>query len=220
MKPLLGLAARLAAIPVPIVMVCTLTTALRAQPTLKITSPADGTVVSSGQTLVVKVGAAPAAFQRVLVVGDDPIGESQILTSPPYEFQLQIPSDIDSGTYSLTAVGIIRIGSPVYSDPITVDIERPDSPQRLRSALSTLGFDYVGDNITLVVTGFFADGSRVDLTHSTLTKYTSDTPTVATVDDQGLVTGTAPGSAKITIRNGDAIVLVPVTVPNKRSPAK
>ena len=189
-----------------------------APPTVRITSPLDGAVVNSGQTLVVTVDATPGAFQWVSVGGDDPLGVFQALAAPPYQFTITIRPDIPSGTYGLFATGVIQPGNLVDSDPIHIDIERADSPQQLEPQFRTLGFAYVGDDDPFVVTGIFADGSRVDLTHSMRTRYKSSNPSVVTVNSDGMVTAVGPGSARLIIRNGSAKVVVPVTVPNERPP--
>jgi len=64
-----------------------------AQATLQITSPADGTLVSPGQTITVTVSASPGGvFTGVGVGGEGPIALSQLLTVPPYQFAVKIPS--------------------------------------------------------------------------------------------------------------------------------
>ncbi len=196
----------------PLIILC-ISVALQAQPSLRITSPTDGTVFNPGQTIPVMVNAAPATFQTVIVAGDLPLGFSQILTAPPYQFQMPIPSNINAGPYTLTAIGITQQGgNAVYSDPVTVPIERPDSPQSLNTDLS-LTFEYIGDSVALAVTGSFADGSTVSLTRSTLTTYISDNPLVATVDANGVVTAVGPGSCNLRISNAGASTTVPVSVP-------
>lgn len=188
----------------------------RASPTVTITSPDDGAVVEPGQTIVVRVDATPGVFRFVQLIAQAPLRYDQALNAPPYEFQLHVPSDIASGVCALTAVGSIQSGVRVYSRAIHLDVERSDSPKRLKSALSTLGFDYVGDDGSLIVTGVFPDGSSADLTRSRLTKYTSDNPSVATVDARGVVTAVGPGHAKVTIQNGDQTLVVPVAVSSQR----
>ncbi|MGA3019850.1 MAG: Ig-like domain-containing protein [Bryobacteraceae bacterium] len=186
--------------------------------TVQITSPQDGSVVSSGQTLTVTVTADPSAVQGVAVLGQSPLGSAPLLTAPPYQFNIDIPSDITSGIYSLTAIGIPQSGTNPIMSPITIDIERSDMPVQVWSELSSILFGYAGDTDYLLITGVFADGSRVVLTRSTQITYSSDTPAVATVDGTGLVTAIAPGAANITATYGNATigqtsVTVPVTVP-------
>jgi hypothetical protein len=184
--------------------------------TLQITSPANGAVFSPGQTIPVTISAAPSAFRTVAVAGDLPIRPSRPLTAPPYEFRMPTPADIPPGPYELRAICQPWAGNTVHAAPVTVAIERPDSPRQLKPDLNTLFFDYIGDGVNMVVYGVFADGSTVDLTRSTLTTWASDNPSVATVDVQGTVTAVGPGSAKIIVANRNATAVVTVTVPRAR----
>jgi hypothetical protein len=58
----------------------------------------------------------------------------------------------------------------------------------------------------------FADGSTLDVENSTRHAYQSDSPSVATVDENGIVTAVAPGSASIAVSYGGLIFQVPVKV--------
>jgi len=195
----------------------TLLASLAAAPqTISITSPANGDIFHPGQAIPVTVDADPTVFRAVGVGGKYPIGRRS-LTAPPYRFQLPIPADIPSGRYPLSALGLTMANKPVGSAPVTIAIERPDSPRELKSDLSALYFDYVGDYVNMVLFGTFADGSSVDLTRSTLTTWASDNASVATVDNQGTVTAVGPGSAKIIIGNRNATTVVPVRVPKART---
>jgi Bacterial Ig-like domain (group 2) len=183
---------------------------LLAGPTLRITSPASGTVFAPGQTLEITVEATPLAFRTVLVAGTQPLGFSQISRAAPYRFQIKIPADIRPGPYALTAFGDPQDGPAVHSQSTRIAIERPDSPSKLES--DRLVVLDIGDDWDLTVTGTFADGSTVSLRRSTLTRCTSDRPAVASVNDEGRLTAVRPGSARVTITNGGAQVVVPVTV--------
>jgi hypothetical protein len=187
---------------------------------LRITSPAAGAVVPSGKTLVVQAEAAGGAFRMVVLRGSLPVRGIFALAAPPYRFQIPIPPDADSRTYFLLVTGTTAAGEAVRSDEVKIDIERPDPPVRIRNEGSTISFDYVGDQARLLVTGTYADGSRVTLTYSSLTSYSSDSPSVATVDSMGLVIATGPGSAAITIANAGKSVVVPVEVANGEPPGK
>ena len=199
--------------PAAIIILCASASGLPAQPTLQITSPANGAVVSSGQTLTVSVAASGDTFQAVQLTGNAAMNGIYTLTAPPYEFAIPIPPDADSRIYFLVAAGTATAGEAVQSDEITIDIERPDPPVQIKNEGGAIGFGYVADQRNLSVTGTYADGSAVTLTYSSLTSYPSDTPAVATVDSMGLVTAVGPGSANITITNAGASATVPVTVP-------
>ncbi|HEY1206582.1 MAG: Ig-like domain-containing protein [Bryobacteraceae bacterium] len=181
--------------------------------TLQITSPVDGAVVRPGQAVAVSVSASGASFQRMVVIGWNPIGLSQILAAPPWQFLVQIPSDISLRRYALTANGVITPGNTVYSAPISIDVERSDTPESVKVQPSTLLGLSVGDTGCLIVQATYADGTTPDISQATQIVYASDTSAVATVNNIGMVTAVAPGSAKITITYGGISVRVPVTVP-------
>jgi hypothetical protein len=179
---------------------------------IQITSPTDGVTVHSGQTLTIKVDADSTAFRYVLVDTCLRIPLQPPLTRPPYQFKIQVPPDASSGPCEVGATGTPKSGGADVREAIAIDIEQVGSPQRLIPGLAAL-FPTVGTNLSQDVTGVFADGSRVLLNHSTYIAYSSDTPTVAQVDEQGIVTAVAPGKAKIRITYRDVFIDVPVYVP-------
>ena len=202
---------------------CAVTGILLAQPSLRITSPADGATVHPGESLTVMDDASPpeGTFQMVLVVGFTPIGNSkEALGAPPYRFTMQIPNGIRPGRYTLTATGSMLPGhpvasDPVMSDPITIFVERADSPISLRVYPPTLDFT-MDQKRYMQVTGLYADKTTADLSHSKRINYVSSAPDVATVQAQGIVSPVARGTGKITITYGDVKVEVPLKVRESR----
>ena len=185
-----------------------------AQPTLKITSPEDGTVVYSGDSLLVTVEAAPAnAFQVVTIIGSFfSMTWDRMLQRPPYRFSIKISPRVSPRRYSLTADGIIRPGEGASSDPVGVQVEHPGTPLSLTAEPRAIAFKVVGDEVPLGVIGRFADDERVFLEDSSFIKFASDNASVTTVDSDGHVKAVGPGSAKITIRYKEKSTVVPVTV--------
>jgi hypothetical protein len=170
--------------------------------------------------LTITVQADSSAFQGVAIIGTQRLGETPVLTAPPYRFSLQIPADIASGDYSLTAIGFPKSGAAVSTPPdnyatseITVDIERADQPRQLRAEFSSLSFDYPGESIQMRIIGVFADGAQVDLTHSRHIAYSSAAPAVATVDAEGFVMAVGAGAGSIVVTYSGNSLRVPVTVP-------
>jgi hypothetical protein len=184
---------------------------MAATPEVRIVSPKDGTVVAPGATLQVVVEATPRAFQNVLVVGK-PIGFSDPVLEPPYRFDVTISPDTAAGNATVEALGVIRPGTFVESPSLTIDVERPGSPESLRVQLDRVAFDHVGDEFNLNFAGKFADGSGTDLTHSTRTRYRSANRSVASVDASGLVIARGVGSTTITIQHQDKSATVYITV--------
>jgi len=179
-----------------------------AQSTLEITSPENGTLVYTGHVLGVTVTASGAPPENVVLIGTDPIGISKLLTAPPYVFDVEIPETITPGPYQLTAASISKSGPLVGSQPITIDVEREDQPQKITTNWKQLRFN-VGDQSGIGVTGTYADGSMVDLSRSSRTTYATQNPAIATVTKEGFVTAIAPGATEIVI---DESVSIPVTV--------
>src|SRR5580700_2660459 len=125
----------------PPVLLCAVMGFLAAQPSLKITTPADETIVHPGDLLTVTVDVSPAtgAFQHVSVIGATPIESSkETLNAPPYQFTIQVPMRTRPNGYQVTAVGSTLPGHLVNSNPITILVERADLPVRLFVEPTTL----------------------------------------------------------------------------------
>ena len=176
---------------------CALTGFLVAQPSLRITSPADRTTISPGETLTVTVEATPGS-QTVLV--GSPFGYGDGLKTPPYRFTLHIESNLRPRRYPITAIGFVIPGQAVASDPIFVQVEWPDQPVRLRVETSDTFFK---DMKYVDVIGEFADGTSTYLNESTHISFASATPAIARVDKVGYVTLVSPGQATIVVTYGD-----------------
>jgi hypothetical protein len=168
-------------------------------------------VVNPGQDLPVTVTPSGGTFTDIVILGEHPIGSSQNLTSPPYQFTIEIPATIGPRIYTLTATGLLASGQGVDSDPITIDVERADAPASIDVNLTSLK-EAIGGTAYLRVSATYGDASVLDVTESTLVTYTSDTLTVATVDNVGRVTAVGPGSANIIIAYGSLSLTVPIVV--------
>jgi hypothetical protein len=192
-------------------------TILQAESRLEIVTPENGAVVNAGDGLTVTIKAPPSAFHSVSVVGDGPFALSTGLAAPPYQYSYPIPAGFASGRYRLKAAGVTASGETVYSDPIEVDIERPDKARKLQSEWQSLTL-CDQENVPLLIWGVFPDGSKIDVTRSRRTAYTSDRPAVAVVSSEGSVSAVSAGKAKITVKYDDKIIVVPVVI--TQSPAR
>jgi Purple acid Phosphatase, N-terminal domain len=183
-------------------------------PALQITSPLDGTVVAPGQILtVVAEPSQGTIFAQVIIIGQNPIGFSEVKTAPPFNFSLVIPADISPGRYRLIASGVFSPGLGVESTPITIIVEKSDSIVGLRVEPSTVNFSSKGDQMPLRVIGVFSDGTTLDISHSSQTAYSSVDARVATVDNSGIVMGVGPGITRIIVTYGTESAEVWVTGP-------
>jgi hypothetical protein len=169
--------------------------------TLKITSPADGSIVPSGRDLTVDVDADSSQFRFIILSGtcfDKPVPG---LARPPYHFTVAIPGGRYSGVCAISAIGAPNSGPPPAEDEIRTVIERPDLPHRLAANFSTLYLN-LGETARNEIWGAFADDPMVLLTNSTYLKYATDAPDIVKVDVQGHVTGVAPGTTAVTVTYG------------------
>jgi hypothetical protein len=190
-----------------------LAVAQQSSPPIQITSPLNGAVFAPGSSIPVTVATAPnITLGQVAIVGQFPIGASTVLTSSPFQFSLAIPSDADLGANLLTAIGTTTTGQLAMSDPVTVDVERPDFPVGLSANPNQMEFEAIGEALPFTITGTFADGTTADLSASSNTSYSSANSTVVTVDSRGVVTALSPGTTSIIAVYGQPSKTLQVTV--------
>jgi hypothetical protein len=183
-------------------------------PLLQITAPTDGSVVNPGQTISVTVSSpANVAFSQVAVLGQDPLGSTDIATSVPAQFTISIPANIICGKYMLTAYGTTSSGQDVESATILIDVERPDLPTSLSALLQRLTFRSPGEQSPIVILGTFSDGSILEVTRSSNSNYTSSNSGVVTVKANGIATAVGPGSASVTATYSQGTQSVQITIP-------
>jgi hypothetical protein len=202
------------AILLGLVAIAMLPITLPGQATIKITSPASDLVVQPGQTVDVEVSAS-GAFSWVGLSGASstlPL-KDQSLDSPPYLFHVTIPAACTLGR-SPIAASLYRRGSPtpVVSDTVWVDVERPDSPRQIRITNAALHLAQVDAGDDLRVMGMFDAAGEVNLSRSSRTTYETDPPGIVSVDRAGQVRGLAPGAARILVRHQNLQAAVDVTV--------
>jgi Bacterial Ig-like domain (group 2) len=166
---------------------------------LQITSPASNAIVHPGQTLAITVvSPSNTGFSNVAVIGEDPIGFSNVANSLPAQVSLAIPANIACRRYMLTAVGSTSSGQNAQSPTILIDVERPDMPSALSTSISGISFQVIGEKGPMILLATFQDGSTLDVTESSNVAYASSNASVANIDPNGIVTAVAPGSASIT----------------------
>jgi hypothetical protein len=168
-------------------------------------------VVHPGETVVIAV-MADRSVSNVAIIGQDPLGFSQRTNGQSSQFLLTIPSNTTIGAYDVSAMGTAPDGSVVDSQPISLQVDIPNARFNMQTEPSVLRFDAPGEAMPLHVIGIFANGSKMDMTHSTQMSYSSQDPQIATVDDQGIVTAVAPGSTRIVVNNGTNSYMVSTRV--------
>jgi hypothetical protein len=184
---------------------------------IKIVSPASGLVVKPGDTVVISLAVDPGlSFEAVGIIAEKfGLGPVAATSAPPYMFSLGIPNNV-IGLKQITAFGIVNREQGLFSDPITIDIEPAISDTGLIASPSAVQFEYAGQQMPLVVTGLFADGSVVNITESSRVTYRSQDPNIAIVGSDGQVTAIGRGSTgatKVVIGYEGKEITVPIAVP-------
>jgi hypothetical protein len=204
------------------------------QPPIRITAPAAGTVVNPGQTIMVYVSNPEEPLKGMMLFAPDlDVTGPSIVQSPPFQFAITIPQKTRPGLHAIRVFGF-PTSPPKSPDPssfpgsfaeVSIDVEFPDPPERISTtpqcAVSPnkrphrlncsvpVGRELeIGGLSTVEVYGGYSDGSVVDLTRSTQTTFTSESPEIATVTAEGLVRGVGPGSTHIVIDGRLSVALV------------
>jgi len=196
------------AIIASIVMACP----LYAEAALQITSPTSGTVVRPGQTIAVSVSTSGGTFTGVFIASPATKGLEPLLTAPPFQFLITIATDIAPGIYKLTAMGATATSTLLASPSISIDVERSDSPQKIRVEPSSILSLSTGAGVGLILVGEYSGGNIVDLSNSTMTTFESESPRVASVTKDGSVEAVGLGSTKIVIKHKTLKITVDVVV--------
>lgn len=146
---------------------------------LRVTSPQDQSAVFAGQTLRIKVAAAPSV-QNLVILGEYPLPDAGP-TGNPGEFTMKLPTDISPGLYQFGAVGLVP-GEPVFSRPVRVQVERRDLPIGLKTVpVATLD---VGNRRPIELHGEYSDGAKLWLSNSTQVYGRSTDPSIAIIDEE------------------------------------
>ena len=206
-----------AAVPLALVAVARISDAGQAPAMLAISSPSNGAIVRPGQPLSITVTSpVHAEFAGVGVIGEGPIGETNLATSLPAQFSLAIPLEASSGRLALTAVGR-SVSGETATATIAVDVEREHMANSIGALLPEISFDAPGEDFPIVALADFPAEDAVDVTGSSKVTYSSSNRAVAVVNVHGMVTAIAAGHASITVTYADAgkrvSANIPVTVP-------
>lgn len=179
-------------------------------PGLAITSPAPGTVVSSGETVLVTVEPLPgASVARVLLTGPS---VAQVDEAAPFQFTLEVPAEA-VGDFTLTAAGSNDKGQLFTSG----ELQLLALPEAALTAIELLPRDPLllgpGDTVRLSALGHFSDGIARDISDPAVgTLYSSIEPEFAEVSADGVVTAIQPGVTTLLARNGDVQDSVTVNI--------
>jgi hypothetical protein len=182
-----------------------------AQSGLRIISPTNGTIVRPGGTVGVDVAVSGPVLTAAAIAAEDPIKDSEVRTAPPYHFSITIPARIRPGLYYLTAEGASASSAVPSSERVAIDVERPDSPQRVWVPVWPRTLSAGGQSVVRIF-GTYGNGENVDLGRSTQTTYETYPPGIVSVTKEGMVTGLDAGTTRVVVRHQDHEIDVKVVV--------
>ncbi|MEM7205866.1 MAG: Ig-like domain-containing protein [Planctomycetota bacterium] len=165
---------------------------------------ASWTVTVNGQTVPVD---ADGRFDVANIAAADSFGAGGPGSRPDFisddAFRvLGVRSGNGPTLYAFSEPFRIHNGETAVVPPMTITSTAPPVPQRLVLSLP-VGTLRVGEVVQATVTATLADGSTQDVTARTeWTTYRTSNPAIATVDENGLVTGIGQGLVMITATNG------------------
>ncbi len=181
---------------------------------IAITQPVPGTSVSPGQSISVTVdGFGGYVPDHVLITDGD---DSVIVDAAPFTATLSVSlvrtAPMEVSAMAVDAGGVYAVASPVQLQTIQSaslrDIFVDNSPLVLTS--------YAPEG-QLLVSGFYDDGLTRNITASPMgTSYTSQNPSIATVDSEGRVTARSLGTVAIDVSNSglfDYAIVVVASLP-------
>ncbi len=182
---------------------------------VSIVNPSAGTVVSPGEVLHIEASAdSDKDISGMGIVS--PLGfGNETRMSPPWSFTLNVPRE------EVGIAGPLIDSQPLYADfrrcgndqnpqaacnqgapdsaSTEVDVEDPTPATKLWSRIPSLSFDSINDSDHLNIVAVFVDGLELEVTRSTYISFSSTNPTVAAVDDDGLITRVGTGKAEIEV---------------------
>lgn len=168
---------------------------------LRIVSPVSGDVVSEGQPLKIVVEADDSVRMVYVLGGPYPLPDAHPIGNNVFE--MDIPKTLPLGKYQVTAMGVTT--TDVYSPPVEIQVEREDMPVALKvsspGTRAGVPFPLIQDGypFPIFVQAEFADGSKLDVTHSMKITFESKDPAVATVNEQPGMVGHGPGETTIVV---------------------
>jgi len=189
---------------------------------LIITSPADGTGVSSGDTVLVVVEPeAGVVVDSVLLLGatGEAGGPAEVVVddSSPFEFNFPIPTEA-AGAFQFFAVGKDSSGNIFGSNEIILQVTPLAALQSMTLIPRNAILVTTGESLNFSVLGSFADGIVRNITRASAgTVYLTTDPSIFTVTPSGLGTSVSAGNVTVVAQNAGLqdSVSVRVLLPNQ-----
>ena len=178
---------------------------------IKITSPAPGAIYAPGDMVTVTVEPVGAYIPESVGVLT-PMGV-RMYNGAPYSDVFQLPLD-SIGTQEIRAIATANGGSQIDAAPVVIfQVQVSASLTGIRAPNGTILGASLANNPSIYVVGQYDDGVDRNLSGADLgTTYVSNNTEIATVDQNGIVTGIRDGSTSVSVFNGSFAVNIDVLV--------
>lgn len=178
--------------------------------TMVYTSPANNTSVSAGAPVTVTV-VGTGGFSPVEVTFFGPGGWIHD-TTPPFQGTFTVPAAM-TGNLRLFAFGMDANGAIGQSNTLSLPVQFSATLTQMTAEPANILLTRPLESWPINVLGNYTDSVVRSLTAgSTGTSYTTNSPGVVSVSQDGRVTALAPGTGSIQARNGTLVVNVPCVV--------
>ena len=187
-----------------------------AAPGIKITSPLNGSTVTPGQEVTVKIEAVGGfkIKQGVAGIGGSPLNVN--VTSLPMTFTDKIPAK----AIGRVAVDVLAtdVAGNMVGDSVTLNVQQTATLQSLEINQDkiSVALDWDGNinenpsNYICTVYGIYSDGIKRDISEDANTTYSSNDPSVISIDNKGNYTINKVGEATVTVSNSGLSKVIPV----------
>jgi len=189
-----------------------------AEPGLKIVEPTDGTVVTPGQSLTIRLEAVDGLQPNEVTLA---CGHwlTNLFNSLPVSYTITIPTDA-AGKTTIIATAYSAQTKQSGLDQINIVVQPQATIQSLvtwRQTPNAIDVDLDWDNnikngskgSAVIEDAIYSDGVRRNIYPPNLT-YTSSDPSIVTVDSQGNYQILKVGNASITVSAGNASMVLPL----------
>lgn len=176
-------------------------------PLITITGISQGQVVRPGSSITVGL-VIPAGYTSPNLI--NPVSNGATIQSNPLSATIQIPTNF-IGPLFLLPIAVDANARTVTGSDITVDVQ-PEVFPTFAVSPSAISFKYIGEQVYVSLKPVDSKYNPTSLYLSGKIQFTSSSPAIAKIDQEGLVTGVAVGKANIVVTAGVQTVQIPVSV--------
>lgn len=184
-------------------------------PPVSITQPPEGTSVSAGSRISLRVSTAADVSGCLIIAGRDDWTEIIAMTNVNLATSWDAPANV-LGDYQIQVIPFLPGGSSAAPVSRSLRITTAASISSLTCDWPSLSFDEIGKVEPVRFFGYFTDGSKKELISRSSGIQLSINPIgVIAISPDGDVTSLSNGTATVTAKYGSATLAIPVSVHSK-----